>query len=295
MTSAVAHGHAGEVLQGAVQSDGQIRRVLVSLPAPELRSTALFHPQCKGGLRVAPAWKRKSLRAVALTLETLGKTHASGVMELSDEIPVCRGWGSSTSDCVAAIRAVAACYSVNLAPQAIARIAQQAETSTDGTMFGDRVVAFLHCEGRALEELGPCLPRLRMLAVEPASAADGVCTDGLCRPQYTASQIDRFTVLLARIRAALRAGDATAIGAVASASAAINQSFLPKPHFDVTTCVAERTHAAGVAAAHSGTVLVLLYPDGEDAGERIAEARTRLVACGLHNTRELRSWSDSIE
>lgn len=295
MTGAVAHGHAGEILQGAVQSGGQIRRVLVSLPAPELRSTALFHPQSEGGLRVLPLWKRKSLRAAALTLESLGKSGTSGVMELSDEIPICRGWGSSTSDCVATIRAVATCYSASLTPEAIARIAQQAETSTDGTMFGDRVMAFLHCEGRVLEELGPCLPRLRILAVEPAGAVEGVRTDRLRRPRYTSAQIDRFAILLARIRTALLARDAAAIGAVANASAVINQSFLPKPHFDVVTRVAERTHASGVAAAHSGTVLVLLYPDGDDTGERIAEARARLAACGLRKILELRSWSDPFE
>ncbi len=295
MTRAVANGHAGEVLQGAVQSDGKIRRVLVSLPAPELRSIAVFHPQCEGGLRVLPSWKRKSLRAAALTLEALGETGANGLIELTDEIPTCRGWGSSTSDCVAAIRAVASSYGVNLAPETIARIAQQAEASTDGTMFGDRVVALLHCEGRPFEELGPCLPRLRMLAVEPAGADEGICTDRLCRPRYTTAQIERFTVLLSRTRAASRANDAAAIGAVASASAAINQAFVPKPHFEAVTGVAERTHAVGVAAAHSGTLLVLLYPDGEDAGEKITEARARLVACGLHTTRELRSWSDPIE
>lgn len=293
MTRAVAYAHAGEILQGAVQRDGQIHRVLVSLSTPELRSTALFRPQSEGGLRVFPFWKRKSLRAAALALEAIGKATANGVIEISDEIPICRGWGSSTSDCVAVIRAVASCYSANLASEAIARIAQEAETSSDGTMFGDRVAAFLHCEGRVLEELGPSLPRLRMVAVEPASGTCGVSTDDLCRPRYTGAQLDCFNALIERTRAALRAGDSSGIGAVASASAAINQSFLPKPHYEAVTWVAEQTHAAGVAAAHSGTLLVLLYPDGEDAHDRLAEALARLSSRGLHNTRELRSWSGS--
>jgi uncharacterized protein involved in propanediol utilization len=254
----------------------------------------VFCPLPEGGLRVHPAWKCKSLRAAALTLEMLGRSGQSGIIALSDEIPVCRGLGSSTSDCVAVIRAVAAHSQVVCGPETIARIAQQAEQSSDGAMFEGRVVAFLHCEGAVLEELGDSLPKMRMLVVEPGGV-ECVRTNELHRPQYSAAQIDLFHRLLARLRAALDVGDTAAIGAVASASAEVNQCFFPKPHFEVVASVAAQTRALGVAAAHSGTVLVLLYPEGADAGMQIAGARVTLAARGLDEVRELCTWSNTIE
>lgn len=293
MTTGIAHGHAGEILQGAVERGGTVRRVLVSLPAPELLSRAVFHALPFGGLRVYPVWKRKALRAAELAFKELGCPAQSGVIELSSRIPVCHGLGSSTSDCVAAIRAIAAHCGTVCAPETIAAIAQQAEQSCDATMFDDCVVAFLHCEGQVLEVLGSTLPRMRMLVAEPPSPAELIPTDSLRRPQYSVTQIHHFDRLLARLRAGLGAGDASAVGAVATASAEMSQSFLPKPHFDTIAAIGVRTRALGVAAAHSGTVLSLLFT--ENAKEQIAEARALLRAGHLEGVRGLRTWLHAIE
>jgi uncharacterized protein involved in propanediol utilization len=293
MTNGTAHGHAGEILQGAVERDGQVQRLLVTLPTPELRSTAVFHPRCEGGLRVYPAWKQKSLRAAALTLKTLGCSGQNGVIELSSEIPVCRGLGSSTSDCVAVIRAVAAHCHVACGPEAIAQIAHQAEQSSDSTMFEEQVVVFLHRQGVVLEELGGPLPKMRMLIVEPRESADRVCTDTLRRPRYDAEHIELFDRLLCRLRPAIGENDAAAVGWVASASAEVNQRFLPKPHYDAVVSVGAQTRALGVAAAHSGTVLTLLYEENADA--QIAEARSLLAASSLEQVRALCTWTDAAE
>ncbi len=292
MTNGTAHGHAGEILQGAVERDGQVQRLLVTLPTPGLRSTAVFHPQCEGGLRVYPAWKQKSLRAAALTLKTLGCSGQNGVIELSSEIPVCRGLGSSTSDCVAVIRAVAAHCRVACGPEAIAQIAHQAEQSSDSTMFEEQVVAFLHRQGVVLEELGGPLPKMRMLVVESQEPAN-VCTDTMLRPRYGVSQIELFDRLLCRLRAAIGEDDAAAVGWVASASAEVNQHFLPKSHYDAVVSVGAQTRALGVAAAHSGTVLTLLYEENADA--QIAEARSLLAASSLEQVRALCTWTDAAE
>jgi uncharacterized protein involved in propanediol utilization len=293
MTTGIAHGHAGEILQGSVERAGKVRRVLVSLPAPELLSRAVFHALPFGGLRVYPVWKWKARRAAELTLKTLGCLAQSGIVELSSRIPACCGLGSSTSDCVAAIRAIAAHCETVCSPETIGEIAHQAEQSSDATMFDDCVVAFLHCEGQVLEVLGSALPRMRMLVAQPYGPAELVSTDSLCRPQYSATQMDRFDRLLARLRAGLGTGDASVVGAVATASAEMNQSFLPKPHFDAIASIGLRTHALGVAAAHSGTVLSLLF--AEKAEEQIADACALLKATRLNGVRGLRTWSDAIK
>ena len=156
-------------------------------------------------------------------------------------------------------------------------------------MFGEQVVAFRHCEGTVHEYLGKGLPLLRMLLVESAPASRGVRTDRLQRPDYTAIQIDCFAELLLKLKEAVQASDAHGIGAVATASAAINQSFLPKPHFGAVIQVAEQSGALGGAAAHSGTLLVLLYAAGGDSGDRVSEARARLAGHGLSADQDLLS------
>lgn len=276
-----AIGHAGEILQGATQSGSTLHRFLVSLPAPRLRARATFRPAAKGVLRVSPMWKQKSLRAASLAFHAFGDQDAGGLIRLSSNIPICRGLGSSTSDCVASIRVAAAWCHVDPSAETVAKLAQQAEGSSDSTMFGEQVVAFRHCEGTLHEYLGERLPLLRALLVESGPASPGVRTDRLQRPYYTAIQIDGFAQLLSKLKEAVQTSDARGIGAVATASATINQSYFPKPHFDAVTQVAEQSGALGVAAAHSGTLLVLLYATEGDSGARISEARARLAGHGL--------------
>jgi uncharacterized protein involved in propanediol utilization len=289
--TAIAIGHAGEILQGSVCRNGRSRRVLVSLPTPELWAEATFTPSTEGALRVFPTWKRKSLRAAGLAFRQFGGPDASGSISISDNIPVCRGLGSSTTDCVAAIRAVARWFKASLPAETVASLAQQAEGASDSTMFGDEAVAFLHCEGSVLERFGKRLPHLRMLVVEPAPTPRGIRTERLRRPNYTVAQMDQFQELLTRLKAAVQLGDAHTVGAVATASATINQNFLPKPHFDFVMSVAGQTGALGVAAAHSGTVLVLLYEAGDKAPEKATEARVRLAERCLSISMDLKSGS----
>lgn len=284
-----AIGHAGEILQGVVESDGRLHRMLVSLPAPALQAKAAFRRSSRPGLEVFPRWRQKSLLAAELACREFGDLHLGGLIEIQSDIPVGCGLGSSTSDCVAAIRAVAKSCGGLATAESIARITQQAEGSSDGTMFEDCLVAFLHCEGRVHQYFDGRLPAFRMLIAEPAERNVRVNTDSLRRPDYSSNEIDCFHRLLAQLNAAVKTGDASAIGAVASVSSAINQRYLPKPHYDVVMRTAEQTGALGVAAAHSGTVLVLLYNDNLAADERVFEARRLLREYQLTVQLDLRS------
>lgn len=283
-----AIGHAGEILQGAISDGDRVRRVLVSLPVHGLWARAEFRPAA-GGLRVAPEWKQKSLRAARLTLEAFQGKKPSGVLWISSNIPVCRGFGSSTSDCVAAIRAVATALGASVSPEMIARIAQAAEFSSDGIMFDEQLVALLHCEGVVHEYFGGPVPDLLVLVADTASGGTGIETDSVCRPQYTSEQIELFQTLLRRLRKAVEEQDTREIGAVASASAGVNQAFAPKPHFARVMRVAEQTAALGVAAAHSGTLLALLYAPGTAGEACLAGARRLLADAGLTLTLLLRT------
>ena len=101
---AEAIGHAGEVLQGAVRLGDVVEPFLVTLPAPLFRSTATV--STANGWSVHPDWKTKALRAAQLACESWGQRSPLKIL-IDSEIPVARGCGSSTADCVAVIRAVA--------------------------------------------------------------------------------------------------------------------------------------------------------------------------------------------
>lgn len=283
-----AMGHAGEILQGAVRDGTSVRRVLVSLPAPQLCSTAVIHPTTGDGLRVTPSWKEKSLRAGRLALAHFGFTGTNCVVNIFSNIPPCVGLGSSTADCVAVIRAIAAWCGTDLDEAAVARIAQQAESSSDSTMFEDGLVAFAHCDGEVHEYLAGPLPDLRILVVQDPARAGGIETSLVRRPVYTSAQLDRVEEMLSRLRSSVRDSDLQGIGEVATASAVLNQQYFPKSHFDRVLQIAEETSALGVAAAHSGTILALLY-SSEGEVEQISAVRRKLAERRLAVTLELSS------
>ena len=284
-----AMGHAGEILQGAVRDGTSVRRVLVSLPAPQLCSKAEFHATAADGLRVFPAWKEKSLRACRLALAEFGCAETNCVVNISSNIPPCIGLGSSTADCVAVIRAIASWCGTHPAEEAVARIAQQAESSSDSTMFEDGLVAFAHCDGEVHEYLAGPLPNLRMLVVQDPARAGGIETSLVRRPVYTSAQLDRVEEMLSRLRGSVRDSDLQGIGEVATASAVLNQQYFPKSHFDKMLQSAEETFALGVAAAHSGTVLALLYSSEGEAEQKISAVRRKLAERQLAVTLELSS------
>jgi uncharacterized protein involved in propanediol utilization len=76
--------------------------------------------------------------------------------------------------------------------------------------------------------------------------------------------------------------DIKLLGRVATASATINQEFLPKPLFPEIRTLADRAGALGVAVAHSGTVLsILLDPDDEILECKVDQLRAGLNQLGI--------------
>ena len=109
---AIAIGHHGELIQGVFEGEkARLHRVLVTLPALRLKSEARFETSEITNLTVDPAHKAKAAAAARLTLDLL-KTTDGGTLSIKSSIPVGRGYGSSTADVVAAIRAVSSAHEV---------------------------------------------------------------------------------------------------------------------------------------------------------------------------------------
>ena len=250
---AEAIGHAGEVLQGAVRLGDAVEPFLVTLPAPLFQSAAAVRGA--NGWSVHPDWKTKALRAAQLACETWRQPSPLEIF-IDSEIPVARGCGSSTADCVAVIRAVADMLgkpATDALSHEIAGLARLAETASDSTMFDCEPLAFLPRRGEVLRRFHFDWPAMHVSVVDLGGPA--VDTIDCPMPTYSEDELNEFAWLLDELS---NGHTAECIGWVASRSAAIHQRHRAHPAFDQLHKTAMKSGAFGVALAHSGTIAAVL-------------------------------------
>lgn len=286
---ASAMGHAGEFLQGAIEKDGVRHSILVSIPAPELESRAQFTPDEGGELCVTPRWKTKCRSAFEVAWKSLSHASPSGCLQIESNIPVCRGLGSSTADCVAAIRTAAHALGRTLSEQQIARLAHRAEQNSDATMFDSHPVVFRHREGIAHRTLARSAPAFDLVIVESVRGARLVETDGLARPRYNQAEIREFDELLERLLRAHASADRQEIGRVSERSADINQRFHPMPGLLQVRAIARSLGAYGTAIAHSGDIQAMLFAPQGLTDELLKEVECELNRIGMQTWRSFRA------
>ena len=286
-----APGHHGEVFQGVTEvAPGQLKRCLVSLPCNILKTEAVFTPDDSGIIRVEPLWKVKAKRAAELALSALHGGHFGGKLELQSNIPVGWGLGSSTSDVVATLRAVAHAFQKTFSPQVLGDLAVKAEHASDSIMFEDRAVLFAHRAGVVVEDFIGQLPELDVLGFNTDATGDGVDTLSLVRARYSSWEIEAFRVLQGLLRRAVRTHDPRLLGRVATASAVISQRHLPKPHFERLLKITEAVGAVGLQVAHSGTVAGILFDAADPQREgKLLQARTQVLELGFGLLRRFRT------
>ncbi|HEX6371122.1 MAG TPA: hypothetical protein VF006_19545 [Longimicrobium sp.] len=279
--------HHGEIVQGLFYSaEGTLEHGLVTLPCPLFGSRAVFRPLGAGPLTVHPADRTRARAAARLTLDALGRTGWGGALRVESDVPLRWGCGSSTTDVLAAIRAVADAFDAPLPPAWIARIAVAAETASDSLMYGpERAVLFAQRRGSVLLDLGGPLPAVRVLGVN-TERGRGVETLALPPIPYSAWEIEAFGPMLGVLRRAVERQDPALLGRVATASTLITQRHRPKRCMPQLLRIARRTGALGVQVAHSGTVAGLLFHPAA-AADAVARARAALRRLGL------RSWEFS--
>lgn len=292
-----APAHHGELIQGMFYDGaGQLRRALVTLPDPGRGSRAVFHPSQNHWGIVGTPELIKVRRAAILALREF-TTHPSpakgGQIEITSNVPRGIGMGSSTSDVAATIRAVANYHGVSLSREEVGRLAVLAECASDSVMIDDRVVLFAHRDGVVLETLGHQLPPMIVVGCDTAPGAV-VDTLGLQPAEYDDSEVGAFQVLRAALRRAIATDDVALLGRVTTASARINERFLPKPHLDTLLALSERHGGCGIQVAHSGTVAGIIFdarrPEVEDCALRCA---AEMVELGLVLTGVIGSDQDA--
>ena len=214
----------------------------------------------------APADAPKSRQAVSLTLAHFGRHDVDAQLSLSSPLPRGKGMASSTADVSAAIAATAAALGADaeLPPAEIARIALQVEPS-DGTMLPG--IAMLdHKLGNIAKTLG-APPPMRVVVIDFGGDVDTLAFNGVNRDSALNRLQSDFEEALRLVEQGIRSGNAADIGAGATRSAIANQNLLYKPQLDAVLRLADEVGAVGVNAAHSGTVLGVLFEDDNALAE----------------------------
>ena len=286
-----AGGHHGELLQGVfLDPDGRPQHGLVTLPVPGHAVQAVYVPDPDAphpAVTVDPADRRKAGRAARLAVticaRRAGVPACGGHLELRGTLPIGLGMGSSTSDVVAAIRAVAAAHTVVLTPAEIARLAVSVERASDPTMFDPQPMLFAQRRGRVLEVFGDALPPVVVVG----------CVTGGGRPVDTltvatpaldvaTADLDAFEDLRDLLRASVVRGDTVVLARVATASAQLHQERRPLPELELVSAIGDEVGACGVQVAHSGNVAGLLFdPRDPETSRRVERAVVALAAHGL--------------
>lgn len=281
------HAHHGEIVQGVFySSDGKLEHGLVTLPCSLFGTHVRFRPTPSGPLTVEPGDRSRARTAARMTLDALGRTGWGGSIRIEGNVPLRWGCGSSTTDVLATIRAVADAFGAVLEPEWIARLSVASETASDSLMYGpERAVLFAQRRGSVLLDLGGPLPRVQVLGFNTEEDR-GVETLSLPPCQYSAWEAEAFQPILGLLRRAVEQQDPALLGRVATASTTIMQRHRPKRFMPELLRLVRETGALGVQVAHSGTVAGLLFEPGGRAAERIEHARAGLHRIGLHGSWE---------
>lgn len=278
--------HHGEILQGVFVHRGRLRRGLMTMPCDLYRAYAAFTPSQLPVLTVEPAHKAKAFRAAAAALAALGRSYLGGHLEVVSDVPLSRGFGSSTSDVLAAITAVRDALGDDLDSTVAARLAVLAEAASDSLMFTGAPVLFAQREGVVIEEFTGPLPPMGVLGFGTSVHGAGIDTLELPPAAYSHTEIEEFAGLRDRLRDALGRGDTAELGRVASASTRINQRHLPMAGYAHIEPLVARTGALGLQTAHSGDIAGLLF----DARDPEMEQRRDLAVALLRDLGISDSW-----
>lgn len=280
-----APAHHGEVMQGIFYSaDGTLDHGLVTLPCPLFGAKVRFTPVRSGPVIVEPGDRSRARTAARLTLDALGRGAWGGTLRVDSNVPLCWGCGSSTADVLAAIRAVADAFAVDLSPNWVARLSVASETASDSVMYGpERAVLFAQRRGSMLVDFGGPLPAVWVLGFN-TEGAQGVQTLALPPCEYSTWEIEAYRGLLGLLRRAVEHQDPHLLGRVATASTTLMQRHRPKRGMTQLLRLAEHVGALGVQVAHSGTVVGFLFaPDGK--GRAALEiARSAVAPLGIQKT-----------
>ena len=190
----------------------------------------------------------KARRALQLYLSEAGIDKLPFGMRLTSELPRGKGMASSSADIAAVLAAASFALGQPLAPEAILRLAVQVEPTDAVFMTG--IVCLNQVTGRVQRTYHSLsYPQLTIFDT------GGTVDTAACHAAAVGQEEHPWEPLLAAL-----AQDERRMAEAATQSARWNQAILPKDAFEALLQEARACGALGLVAAHSGTVIGVIWP-----------------------------------
>ena len=260
----MAPATCGELVQGF----GRGRWLQIAAPVDLYRTARAGVVASRGAEAAASRRYAKVERGLEVLLERR-PGRALQVRLGGDEIPRGAGFGSSTADLGAALRAAAAALGLEGPDDAVVGAALEVEPTSGALLPG--LVLFDHRGGTIREPLGPP-PPLKILCIRRPGAVDTVTFNRGLPTRLSEHAVGAWRDAFRLCAEGIADGDPGKIGAAATASAEAARHLGCPPAPPGLAACARETSALGILRAHSGTVWGLLYPeDGTPAPETVAD------------------------
>lgn len=237
-------GHLGEIVQGKWQGE----LALVTLPCDQVRVTARFAPGASNSALVA----RMAAR--------LGPVHDS-MIDVSTNVPAGCGAGISTASALASLRLM----SPGLTPEVESAHLLAVEGAVDPLAFPASPPRIWASRRAVTLAVLPAFPEL-------------IAVGGFDGPGHRTNPDDHDFPDMTEAFTLLHTPTPQSIGRAASLSASANQSRNPRPNWAAAQRLMAETGALGIAVAHTGSALSLLFTPKADG---ISRAEAGLHALGL--------------
>jgi L-threonine kinase len=246
-------GTCGELVQGQLAGDD----FLVSFPV-NMFSKVTVELNTGGIIDVYPKWCTKVKLAVRNTLAYFNREDLGAAITISSQLPVGKGWASSSADIFGAISGVAIALNQELPTASLAQLALAIEP-TD-SIFTPGLAVFDHVKGTRLEPLGPALP-LQVLACEFDDTVDTLSfnkrADLASLNKAKEAQVREALELVIQ---GVNEQDLKKVVRGATISAQAHQQILYKPYLNKIVKISAEYGSLGVNIAHSGTTVGILFP-----------------------------------
>lgn len=271
-----AVSHHGEFTQGPLYAPalGGKTKPFVTALMTVLRndrfSAAAFQPSARPDIVVKPEYAKKSSAAAKRVLELAGLPELGGYLLIRDNIgTVGAGQGSTTSNCLAAMRAAAKAVGLDLSHAVAQVLAWLAEGASDPVSLIERdgrQVVYASRIGRLIRQLAKPTPEGLFLGFNSDLGREVITENLIGEEAYTLEEASTFEEILNAACQAVEAGSIERLAEASTASAELNQHRLPTRGWRELKNVAAAVGALGISLSHSGTVGALIF--GAEAGHR---------------------------
>lgn len=252
----------GELFQGTL--DGC--PCLVSCPI-DIYSSARLTP-VDGS---TPAENRRKVHQAVAQMEILADRRFQ--VQVTNPLPVGRGFGTSTADIGATISVIAHSIDLTMPADAASQVAVHIEP-TDSTFF-DGLAMYDHRRGQFFEVLGPA-PEAEIIILDPGGIVDSEEFNAFDWGKTLQPFSSRHRTAYELLKSGVAAGDLAAVADAATQSALIHQDILFNPLLEKALALARPLGGLGSCRAHSGTILGLIFPPGIDCADHLQTIKREL-------------------